>query len=215
MNEESLLSPVSSVYTTIFLLPSLPLKSVTKVCVHLQSQHLFRDRQCMHITISHKDCYAGSILTGLRDIDLATLQPILSLAARVLFLCVNPATLPGDPTTLKSLLCPKGPTLGYTSTSPSTQNVLLSFAWQSSFDNEFELHFFYEILFFLSPLRTDPSIFCFQSYNYRPSTIFMSLRIIRRQSSCLTGCRFIISIVSGMWQVLNNHFLDEQMDFGE
>lgn len=48
-------------------LPSLPLKSVTKVCVHLQSQHLFRDGQCMRITISHKDCYAGSILTGLRD----------------------------------------------------------------------------------------------------------------------------------------------------
>lgn len=67
MNEQSFLSPVRSVHT-VLLLPSLPLKSVTKVCILLQSQPLFRAEQCVCIIISHKDCSAGTILTGLCDI---------------------------------------------------------------------------------------------------------------------------------------------------
>lgn len=72
----------------------------------------------MCLTISQNDCNAKPSELASMTLDLATLQPILPLGARVLFLCLNAATLPGAPITLKSLHCPKGTTLGYTSMSP-------------------------------------------------------------------------------------------------
>lgn len=117
--------------------------------------------------------------------DLAILQPILHLAAGVLFLCFNhPCSLVLQSCS-KAYTAPKAPYWPIPLCLPPIQNALLSSAWQLNFDNERKFHFC-KTLLFPSPLRgSDPSIFCPQRYNYKLSIIFMLLWVIRQSSCCM------------------------------
>lgn len=116
-----------------------------------------------------------------------------------LFLCVKPAMLPGAPAFsmvphYALLLCLSLPTI-------------LPFHLIGSNLSKMNSNFISSrVLHFPCPLRkNDPSSFCLQRNNDKPSIIFMLLWVTRRQSLYLMDQPFYISIASGMQEVFSNH----------
>lgn len=120
---------------------------------------------------------------------LATLQPILQLAAPVLSVCLNPAMLPGAPATLKSLRRPKGK---HWAVLPSVLSRRLSFHLLSRRLSITNSNFLSSMRFHFSLLPSEE----LTPPSFVPEAIITDLTshspwwVTRRQSPCLTDWPF-------------------------